>query len=350
MIAGRPVGLDHPPFIVAELSANHGGDFQRALKIIAAAAEAGADAIKFQAYTAESLTLDVDLPDFQIAGDSPWAGRKLHDLYKEAATPYEWFPDLFSACKDAGVIPFASPFDQAAIDMLQALEAPAYKVASFEAVDLGLIAACAKTGKPLIISVGLCNAEEISDAVNAAYSAGANDIILLQCNSAYPSQDNDANLMTIPFLSQQYGIPIGYSDHTPGALSSAAACALGACVIEKHVIDNTEPKTADSMFSLTPDSLKSVVEDCRAAWRSRGSVRHGPTDSEKGSLAFRRSLYVVENMQTGDVFTDTVVKSIRPGHGLAPKHLGAVLGRQCTRDIARGEAVDWSMISGAADK
>ncbi|NKB44736.1 MAG: pseudaminic acid synthase [Alphaproteobacteria bacterium] len=336
--------------MVAELSANHGGDFKRALKIIRAAAEAGADAVKFQAYTADSLTLDVDLPDFQVTGDSPWTGQKLHDLYAEAATPYEWFPGMFAECKKLGVIPFASPFDQAAIDMLQALEAPAYKIASFEAVDLGLIEACAKTGKPLIISVGLCDEDEITDAVNTARGAGAEDIILLQCNSAYPSQHSDANLRTIPFLIERYGVLVGYSDHTLGGLSSAAACALGACIIEKHIIDEPQPKTADSSFSLTPDVLKTVIDDCRAAWRSRGEIRQGPTESEKGSLAFRRSLYVVRDLRAGDIISSSVIRSIRPGYGLAPKHLNDVLGRPCTRDISRGEAVDWTMITSTPEK
>lgn len=343
-IAGRPIGPDHPPFIVAELSANHGGDLNRALKIISAAAEAGADAVKFQAYTADSLTLDIDLPDFRITGGNVWAGQNLHALYSEASTPYEWFPDLFAACRDAGIVPFASPFDTAAIEMLEQLDAPAYKIASFEAVDLELIAACAKTGKPLIISVGLCDDDEISEAVESARSAGAQDLILLQCNSAYPSREEDANLISLPYLSERYDALVGYSDHTLGTQTAAAACAIGACVIEKHIIDHPEPKTPDSAFSLQPGALRTLVEDCRTAWKTRGHIRQGTTDSEKDSLPFRRSLYVVKSMKSGEPFTRETIRSIRPGYGLAPKHIGDVLGTRSTRDIARGEPLDWAMI------
>jgi pseudaminic acid synthase len=349
-IAERSIGAAHPPFIIAELSANHGGDFKRALRIISATAEAGADAVKFQAYTPDSLTLDLDQPDFQVAGDNLWTGRKLHDLYAEAATPYEWFPDLFAACRDQGLIPFASAFDRTAIDMLERLDCPAYKIASFEAVDLALISACAETGKPLIISIGLCNEEEISDALKTARSAGAKDIILLQCNSVYPAKDDEANLITIPALMGKYGVLVGYSDHTLGTVSSVAACALGACVIEKHVIDSPKPETADSAFSLPPDKLKTLVADCHTAWHARGQIRHGPTPSELDSLAFRRSLYVTEDMNAGDAFTGQTVRSIRPGHGLAPKHLANILGCRSTRTIAKGEALEWSMILKTGDR
>lgn len=343
-VAGRPIGPDHPPFIVAELSANHGGDFDRALKIISAAADAGADAVKFQAYTADSLTLDVDHPDFQITGNSLWAGQNLHALYSEASTPYEWFPGLFAACRDANIIPFASPFDTAAIEMLEQLDAPAYKIASFEAVDLELITACAETGKPLIISVGLCHDDEIAEAVKSARSAGAQDLILLQCNSAYPSREEDANLVTLPYLRERYDVLVGYSDHTLGTRTAAAACAIGACIIEKHVIDQPEPKTPDSAFSLQPDAIRTLVEDCHAAWKTRGNIRQGTTASEKDSLSFRRSLYVVKGMKSGEPFTRETVRSIRPGHGLAPKHIGDVVGKRSTRDITRGEPLDWAMI------
>lgn len=343
-IEGRCVGPDYPPFVVAELSANHGGDLKRALRIISLAAEAGADAVKFQAYTADSLTLDIDLPDFRVSEDTLWSGRNLHALYSEAATPYEWFPDLFAACREAKIIPFASPFDSAAIDMLESLDTPAYKIASFEAVDLDLISACARTGKPLIISVGLCTDEDIECAVKTARQSGSNDIVLLQCNSAYPSQEDDANLVTIPYLSKKYGTLVGYSDHTLGTLTSAAACAIGACVIEKHVIDSETPQTADSVFSLLPDALCALVKDCQTAWRSRGEVRQGPTHSELNSLAFRRSLYVVSDLEAGELFTRSSVRSIRPGHGVAPKHINEFIGKPVTRDVRRGEPVDWSML------
>ncbi len=344
-IADRTVGVTHPPFIVAELSANHGGDLERALRIITAAAEAGADAVKFQAYTPESLTLDSSSKDFRITAQGPWHGRNIFELYAEAATPYEWFTELFTACKQHGLIAFASPFDTAAIDMLEDLGAAAYKIASFEAVDHDLIASCSKTGKPLIISVGLCTSDEISEALDVAYSTGANDIILLQCNSAYPANTAEANLITIPALSQRFNVPVGYSDHTLGNVSSIAACALGACVIEKHVIDSVTPPTPDSEFSLTQHQLAALVSDCHSAWHARGEVREGPTASEMASLAFRRSLYVVSDIPAGTVFTRENVKSIRPGHGLAPKYINTVLGENASRDLKRGQALDWTMVA-----
>jgi pseudaminic acid synthase len=346
-IADHWIGPAHAPFIVAELSANHGGSFDRAVRIIEGVAAAGADAVKFQAYTADSLTIESDKQDFLISSDTLWKGRRLHDLYAESATPYDWFPDLFALCREKGLIPFASPFDNDAVTMLESLDAPAYKIASFEAVDNQLISCCAATGKPLIISTGLCTDDEIEEAINSARDAGARDIILLHCNSSYPALPDEANLLSIPALANWFAVPIGYSDHTLGTISSAAACALGACLIEKHVIDKSQPPTADSTFSLTPDLLVKLVEDCRAAWTVRGSVRNGPTPSEQASLAFRRSLYVVENIKRGEIFTSVNVRSIRPGHGLPPKHLESVIGQTATRTIEKGEPLDWNMVSGS---
>lgn len=343
-IAGRRVAPDAPPFIVAELSANHGGDLDRALRIIKMAAEAGADAVKFQAYTADSLTLDSARAEFTISGDSLWKGRRLYDLYREAATPYAWFPELFAACRAHGVTPFASPFDRAAITMLEDLNAPAYKIASFEAVDLDLITACAETGKPLIISVGLCTPDEIEDAVAAAHRAGNQEIILLQCTSVYPANADEADLLTIPALAERFGVLVGYSDHTLGTVSSAAACALGACLIEKHVIDTREPPTADSAFSLLGPDLAALVAGCREAWLARGTVRDGPSASEQDSLVYRRSLYVTAAVAAGDVFTRENVRSIRPGLGLKPKYLADVLGKRASRAIDPGEPLTWDMI------
>lgn len=346
LIGARHVGSEHPPFIVAELSANHGGDFDRAIAIIDSAAECGADAVKFQAYSANTLTLNVDRPDFVVDGKGPWSGRRLFDLYAEAATPYEWFPALFERCEGRGIIAFASAFDKAAVDMLEALKCPAYKVASFEAVDHDLIARCAATGKPLIISVGLCTPAEIREALSTAQQAGAQDIILLQCNSAYPSPAEEADLLTIPNLATEYGVIAGYSDHTTNSVSSVAACALGASVIEKHFIDASEPQTADSHFSITPNDLKDLVSQCRAAWQMRGKVRSGPQNSEQASLAFRRSLYVVEDVAEGEQFTARNVRSIRPAHGLAPKHLSEILGSYANKSIQKGEPMHWSLVSG----
>lgn len=344
-IGDRVLGPDEPPFIVAELSANHGGDLDRALKIIDLAAEADADAVKFQAYTANSLTLDMPTDDFCIQAPSPWAGQRLHELYEKAATPYDWLPDLFDRCTQNGLVPFASPFDREAVSLLQKLDAPAYKIASFESVDLDLIAACAETGKPIIISVGLCNPCEVGEALTAAKDAGARDIILLQCNSAYPSPDEDANLITIPAMRDKYNVLVGYSDHTLSATSSIVACGLGACIIEKHFIDQRTPKTADSEFSLTPTELATLVTECRTAWRMLGNERDGPTKSEVPSLAFRRSLYVVSDMAEGQKFTAATIRSVRPAYGLAPKHLNDVLGCHASRAIRAGEALEWSMIS-----
>lgn len=343
-IASTVIDATHPPFIIAELSANHGGDFDRAIRIIDGAACSGAHAVKFQAYTADTLTIDSDKADFRISGDTLWDGKRLYDLYAEAATPFDWFPDLFQYCRDKDLIPFASPFDANAVDMLQSLDAPAYKIASFEAVDLELIRVCAKTGKPLIISTGLCTLDEIGESIEAARSSGASDLILLHCNSAYPAVNGEENLATIPFLRDKFGVPVGYSDHTLGTASAVAACALGACAIEKHVIDTPTPPTADSEFSLTPDRLRDLVQDCEAAWKARGGVKDGPTASEQASLAFRRSLYVVKAMQEGEPFTSESVKSIRPGGGLMPKHLPEILGKTATRPLERGEPLDWSMV------
>lgn len=344
LIGTRHVGPDHPPFIVAEMSANHGGDFERAISIIDRAAECGADAVKFQAYTADSLTLDVDRPGFVVDGKGPWAGRRLFDLYAEAATPYEWFPALFERCKARGLIAFASAFDRTAVDMLEALECPAYKIASFETVDHDLIARCAETGKPLMISIGLCTPPEISEALSTAQNAGAQDIVLLQCNSAYPSPDEEADLLTIPHLITEFGVIAGYSDHTLSSTSSVAACALGASIIEKHFIDAPEPQTADSHFSIVPNDLKSLVTQCRAAWKMRGNVRTGPRNSERANLSFRRSLYVVEDVAEGEQFTARNVRSIRPAHGLAPKHLSEILGGYALKSVKKGEPMNWSMV------
>lgn len=344
VICGRRVSAADPPFVVAELSANHGGDFDRALRIIDIAANAGVDAVKFQAYTADSLTIRSDRNDFTIKGNSLWSGRSLYELYQEAATPYEWFPELFAACKRRDVIPFASPFDREAVEMLEQLNAPTYKIASFEAIDLDLIAACSETGKPVIISVGLCSAEEIEDAISAVKTGGTSDVVLLQCTSVYPSKPDEADLITIPALKGLYGVPVGYSDHTMGTLTSVAACALGASVIEKHVIDYREPPTADSAFSLTGEDLSTLVNACRDAWASRGKVRNGPTDQELDSIGFRRSLFVTADIEKGQLLTSDNVRSIRPGLGLAPKFLPSVLGRRAGRDLKAGDPIQWSML------
>ena len=342
-IAGRLVGPEHPPYIIAEMSANHGGDLARARRIIKLAAEAGADAIKFQAYTADSITLDSQNPGFVIEGESLWTGRRLHDLYAEASTPYAWFPELFALARAEGITPFATPFDVAAVAMLESLDAPAYKIASFEAVDLELIAACARTGKPLIISTGMCNDTDVGEAISAARSAGCTQLAILKCTSAYPATPAAANLMTIPAMMARFDACVGVSDHTLGTVVSVAACALGASLVEKHFIDAPEPKTADSAFSLGPDDLRRLVVECREAFESRGSVHYGPFGAEVRSLQFRRSLYAVRDIRSGETLDRTNVRSVRPGYGLAPKHLPQVLGRRAKKDIAFATPLAWDL-------
>ncbi len=343
-IDGRPVGPGHPPYIIAELSANHGGDLARAKRIIKHAAEAGADAIKFQAYTAGSITIDSDAREFLIEGESLWTGRRLYELYEEAATPYAWFPELFAYARSLGITPFASPFDADAVAMLEDLNAAAYKIASFEAVDHGLIAACAQTGQPMIISTGLCNSEETAEALDAARAAGSTNIALLKCTSSYPATEEEANLATIPAMQARYDVPVGLSDHTLGTAVSVAAAALGAHLIEKHVIDTREPETADSAFSLVPSELETLVRETRMAHAAVGKEAYGPGERERRSLQYRRSLYVVADIDAGEALSAENVRSIRPGNGLAPKHLPDVLGRKASNPIAAGTALAWDLI------
>ena len=343
-IAGREIGPDAPPYIIAEVSANHGGDLARAKRIVSLAAEKGADAVKFQAYTADSLTLDCERPDFVIAGDNPWTGRRLHALYQEAATPYEWFPELFAHAKVCGIPAFASVFGADSIALLEALGAPAYKIASFEAVDTELIAACAATGKPVIISTGLCTLADVAIALAAARSGGGKQIALLRCNSAYPADPAEANLATIADMMRHFNVPIGYSDHTLETLPAAIAVGIGACIVEKHVIDAREPATADSSFSCLPDQLEALVKACREAYAARGKVKYGPSKREEPSLVFRRSLYAIAAIGEGEALTRANVRSIRPGNGLPPRCLPEILGKRARRPIARGEPIGWDAV------
>lgn len=343
-IDGRCIGSANPPYIIAEMSANHGGDKERAKRIIRIAAEHGADAIKFQAYTADEMTLDCDRPDFVVQADNPWKGERLHTLYQRAATPYDWFPELFATARECGITPFASPFSLRGVAMLEELGAPAYKIASFEAVDLELIAGCARTGKPVIVSTGLCTLEEVADVLAAFYGAGGQDIALLRCNSAYPADPREANLATIPHMAEHFAVPVGYSDHTLDAVQAIVAVALGACIVEKHIIDAREPATADSSFSSLPAQLGELVTGCRAAWQARGSVSYGPHERECQSLAFRRSLYTCRDVAAGEIFTVDNVRAIRPGHGLMPKHLPQVLGRKATRSVGTGEPLSMDLL------
>ena len=342
-IAGRTIGEGHEPFVICELSGNHNGNLDRALAMVDAAADTGADAIKIQTYTADTLTIDHDSPDFRIASGL-WDGRTLHDLYGEAHTPYEWHPALFERARERGVTLFSTPFDESAVELLEGLGAPAYKIASFEAVDLPLIARVAETGKPMIISTGLANLAEIGEAVATARAHACDRIILLHCTSAYPAPVEDADLRTIPDLAARFGCVTGLSDHTPGTAVAVAATALGAAVVEKHFTLARADGGPDAAFSLEPDEFAALVRDCKAAWRALGRVRYERAGSEGANLAFRRSLYVVADVKAGALLTPANVRSIRPGFGMAPKHLPEVLGRAAARDLRRGERLAWDML------
>jgi N-acetylneuraminate synthase len=345
-IAGRQIGPDQPPFVIAELSGNHNGCVTRALELIDAAAEAGADAVKLQTYTADTITLDHDGPGFRLE-EGLWAGRTLHQLYSEAFTPYEWHEALFAHARARGLICFSSPFDDTAVALLEHLGAPAFKIASFEAVDLPLIQRAARGGKPLIISTGMTSREEIGAAVRAAIEAGAGGVALLHCVSAYPARFEDANLAMIQALAADFGCVVGLSDHTPGTAAATAAVALGARIVEKHVTLARADGGPDAAFSLEPDELKTLVEDCRDAFLALGEARYRRSEAEQHNRQFRRSLYVVRDVPAGRALTTEDVRSIRPGFGLEPGHLPAVLGRRAARVLRRGEPLAWDMMSPA---
>lgn len=347
-IAGRPVGSDHPPYVIAEMSANHNGSLDAALRIIEAAKSAGADAVKIQTYTPDTITLDCDLPDFRI-GDGLWAGRTLYELYEWAHTPWNWHEQLFAHARQCGITIFSSPFDNTAVDLLEDLGAPAYKIASFEAIDLPLIRYAASTGKPLIISTGLADAEEISEAIDAARSAGCQELAVLHCVSGYPAPAGDYNLRTIPDMRQRFGVVTGLSDHTLSNATAIASIALGAAIVEKHFTLDRCGGGPDDSFSLEPAGLTALCRDCQTAWESLGAVDYSRKASETGSQKFRRSLYVVEDMRQGEVFTARNVRSVRPGFGLKPKHFEKVLGKAAAEDILRGTALSWAIIAKDVD-
>ena len=341
-IAGRRIGSSEPPFVIAELSGNHNGRIERALALIDAAADAGADAVKLQTYTAQTITIDHQGPGFVIE-DGLWAGRSLYELYSEASTPFEWHEALFKRAADRGVIAFSSPFDETAVDLLEQLGAPAFKIASFEAIDLPLIRRAARSGKPLIISTGMTRPEEIAEAVDSARSAGV-DVALLHCVSTYPARFEDANLRMIPRLAEDFDCVAGLSDHTPGVAAAVAAVALGACIIEKHFTLARADGGPDSAFSLEPLELAQLVRDCRQAWEALGQADYRRGEAETANRQFRRSLYVVRDVARGAPITELDVRSIRPGFGLEPKRLPEILGRVARRDLARGEPFSLDMI------
>jgi len=342
-LEGRKVGDGQPPFIIAEVSANHNGSLERALKIIEAAAAAGAHAVKLQTYTADTITIDHDGPDFIIKGGL-WDGYTLHKLYQEAYTPWEWHKPLFERARALGMLPFSTPFDFTAVDFLEDLNCPIYKIASFEAVDLPLIRYVASTGKPIIMSTGMANEQEIAEAVEAAREGGCKELVLLHCVSGYPTPPEDANLRTIPDMRERFGVPVGLSDHTLGTAVAVTATALGACAIEKHFTLSRADGGHDSAFSLEAEELKRLVEDTCTAFQALGRVNYERKESEKGNVVFRRSLYAVKDIAAGEELTPENVRSIRPGHGLAPKHYDAVLGRRAMVDIRRGTPLSWDLL------
>jgi len=342
-IAGRPIGRDHPPYVIAEMSGNHNGDIGRALALIDAAHAAGADAVKLQTYTADTITLDHDGPGFTVEGGL-WHGRRLYDLYQEAHTPWDWHPRLFDHARALGISAFSSPFDPTAVAFLEGLGAPAFKVASFEIVDTPLVELMARTGKPLIISTGLASPADIGDAVTAARAGGAREIVLLHCTSGYPTPPSQMHLRTLAHLGAAHGTLVGLSDHSMGTAVSVAAVALGACVIEKHFTLARADGGPDSAFSLEPDELARLVADCRAAWEALGTVHYEEVEAEAASRDHRRSLYVVADVARGETLSAANIRSIRPGHGLPPKHLAEVVGRRAARDLKRGEPLAWDKI------
>jgi N-acetylneuraminate synthase len=342
-IAGRRIGPGQPPYVICELSGNHNGSLDRALAMIDAAAATGCDAIKLQTYTADTLTLACDGPGFRIE-EGPWAGRTLHDLYAEAYTPYEWHPPLFDRARQLGVTLFSTPFDATAVALLEGLGAPAYKIASFEAVDLPLIARVASCGKPMIISTGLASLDEMNAALTTALKHGAAGVALLHCVSSYPAPIEEANVRTVPDLAERFGVVTGLSDHTPGTAAAVAAVALGAAIIEKHFTLARADGGPDAAFSLEPAEFAALVRDCKAAWSALGSATYDELGSERAAAGHRRSLYVAAPVKAGESLTAANVRSVRPGYGLAPKHLPVVLGRRAARDLQFGEPLDWSML------
>jgi pseudaminic acid synthase len=345
-IAGRAIGPGEPAFIIAEMSANHGGNIDHAKRVVREAAARGADAIKIQTYTAETLTIDSDAPAFRVDSGELWKGRRLFDLYREGTMPWEWQPELKRLADELGIILFSSPFDVTAIDFLEKMDVPCYKVASFELVDLPLVRAMARTGKPLILSTGMASLAEIHEAVEAARSEGNHQLALLKCNSAYPAPYDEMNLRTIPHLADAFGVPAGLSDHTMGNAVALASVALGACIIEKHFCLSRAEGGPDSAFSMEPHELQQLVEDVRKVEKALGRVQYQPPGEEAKNRAYRRSLFVVKDMKAGEVFDANNVRSIRPGGGLPPKHLPDVLGLRAARAISRGTPLSWDLVSG----
>lgn len=343
VIAGKTISPSSPPYIIAELSANHNGSLDSALRLVEIAKRSGASAVKIQTYRPDTITLNVEHDDFYIHSGK-WAGQSLFALYESAHTPWEWHPKLFQQAAKLGITLFSSPFDTSAVDLLEELGAPAYKIASFEAVDLYLIRYAASTGKPLIISTGMADAEEIEEAIAAARDAGCRELAILHCVSAYPAPASDYNLRTIPDMIRRYGLLTGISDHTLDNTTAIAAIALGACIIEKHVTLDRNAGGPDDDFSLEPDELRQLCVSANTAWQALGQIDYGRKSSEMGNIKFRRSLYFVKSLKAGDLITGDAVRSVRPGFGLAPKHLDRIIGAVLAKDVEFGDAVTWEHI------
>lgn len=344
-ILDRPIGAGHRPYLIAEMSGNHNQSLARALEIVDAAAASGADAIKLQTYTADTMTLDVQMPGFVVEDPaSLWAGRRLHELYREAHTPWDWHQPIMERAASLGLHCFSTPFDASAVEFLERLGTPAYKIASFELTDLPLIGEVAATGKPMIMSTGMATAGEMEEAVETARSAGCRDLVLLKCTSTYPATPENTHISTIPHMRALFGCEVGLSDHTMGSGVSVAATALGAALIEKHFTLRRADGGVDSAFSMEPHEFRVLRDETERAWQALGQVHYGPTAAELRSLAFRRSLYISADMSAGEVLTRDNLRSVRPGFGLPPKHLETLLGLRIKRDVKAGTPMAWELL------
>ncbi len=345
-IGNHDIGVGHTPFVIAEMSGNHNQSLARALEIVEAAAKTGAHALKIQTYTPDTMTLDLDEREFHISDPkSLWAGTSLYKLYGEAYTPWEWHQPIFDRARELGIIPFSTPFDDTAVDFLENLDVPCYKIASFENTDLPLIRRVAATGKPLIISTGMATVAELDETVCAAREAGCKELILLKCTSTYPATADNTNILTIPHLRELFGCEVGLSDHTMGVGVSVASVALGATVVEKHFTLNRADGGVDSTFSMEPAEMAQLVLETERAWQALGQVSYGPTEAEKKSIVFRRSLYVIKDLKAGDVLTSENVRAIRPGLGLPTKYIEMVIGKTVRLDVRRGTALGWELLA-----
>lgn len=345
VVEGRKIGPNHRPFIIAEMSGNHNQSLERALAIVEAAAKAGAHALKIQTYTADTMTLNLENPEFKIEdSDSLWKGNTLYHLYQQAYTPWEWHKPIFDRARELGMIPFSTPFDETAVDFLEELDVPMYKIASFESTDIPLIKKVASTGKPMIISTGMATVAELDETVRAAREAGCKDLVLLKCTSTYPASPENTNILTIPHMRELFNCQVGLSDHTMGVGVAVASVALGATVIEKHFTLSRADGGVDSAFSMEPDEMKALVIETERAWQALGEVKYGPTEKEKSSLKFRRSVYVAKDIKAGEKFTKENIRVIRPGYGLEPKYFEKVIGLTAKQDLKAGTPLSFDLL------